>query len=110
LAALPPPKASDLPWLMDWTITANGAFKSILCFGIAPPADPIADQAAIKGNATDYEDQEAVALSFMIRISARVNQASFLFIERLTPAQRTTVRLEGFSKARVGLKQCLAPS
>jgi hypothetical protein len=51
-----------------------------------------------------------VALSFMIRISARVNQASFLFIERLTPAQRTTVRLEGFSKARVGLKQCLAPS
>src|SRR5262245_19817797 len=72
LAAVPPPKASDLPWLLDWTITADGTFKSILYFGIAPPADLIADQAAIKRNATDYEDQEAVALSFIIRISARV--------------------------------------
>jgi len=102
LAALPPPKAGDLPWLMDWTITANGAFKSILYFGIAPPADPIADQAAIKRNATDYEDQEAVALSFMIRISARETQAMFLFMEQLPPEQRTPVRLEGFTKARVG--------
>jgi len=63
-----------------------------LYFGIAPPADLIADQAAIKRNATDYEDQEAVALSFIIRISARVIQASFLFMEQ--PA--------GFTKARAG--------
>jgi len=53
-----------------------------LYFGIAPPADLIADQAAIKRNATDYEDQEAVALSFIIRISARVTRASFLFMEQ----------------------------
>ena len=92
LAALPPPKASDLLWLLDWTITADGTFKSILYFGIAPPADLIADHAAIKRNATDYEDQEAVALSFIIRISARVTQASFLFLEQ--PA--------GFTKARAG--------
>ena len=92
LAALPPPKASDLLWLLDWTITADGTFKSILYFGIAPPADLIADHAAIKRNATDYEDQEAVALSFIIRISARVIQASFLFMEQ--PA--------GFTKARAG--------
>jgi hypothetical protein len=98
LAALPPPKASDLLWLLDWTITADGTFKSILYFGIAPPADLIADQAAIKRNATDYEDQEAVALSFIIRISARVTHASFLFMEQ--PAQRRTARLEGFTKAR----------
>ena len=71
-----------------------------LYFGIAPPADLIADQAAIKRNATDYEDQEAVALSFIIRISARVTRASFLFMEQ--PAQRTTARLEGFTKARAG--------
>ena len=100
LAALPPPKASDLLWLLDWTITADGTFKSILYFGIAPPADLIADQAAIKRNATDYEDQEAVALSFIIRTSARVTQASFLFMEQ--PTQRTTARLEGFTKARAG--------
>jgi hypothetical protein len=100
LAALPPPKASDLLWLLDWTIIADAAFKSILYFGIAPPADPIADQAAVQRNATDYEDQEAVALSFIIRISARVTQASFLFMEQ--PAQRTTARLEAFTKARAG--------
>src|SRR6516164_849704 len=107
LTALPPSKASDLPWLMDWIATANGAFKSILYFGIAPPVDPIADQAAIKRNATDYEDQEAVAMSFMIRINARAMQAMFLFIDQLTPVQRTPIRLEGFTKARVGSAETL---
>jgi len=43
-----------------------------------------------------------VALSFMIRISARSTQAMFLFMDQLTPAQRTPIRLEGFTKARVG--------
>src|SRR5262249_2984040 len=95
LAALPPPKASDLPWLMDWAIPQMGAFKPFLYCGIPPPADPIADQAAIKRNATDYEDQEAVAMSFIIRISARATQAMFLFMDQLTLAQRTPIRLEG---------------
>jgi len=107
LTALPPSKASDLPWLMDWIATANGAFKSILYFGIAPPVDPIADQAAIKRNATDYEDQEAVAMSFMIRINARAMQAMSLFMDQLTPVQRTPIRLEGFTKARVGSAETL---
>jgi uncharacterized protein len=102
LTALPPSKASDAPWLIDWIGTANGAIKAILYFGIAPPVDPIADQAAIKRNVTDFEDQEAVAMSFMVRISARAMQAMFLFIDQLTPVQRTPIRLEGFTKARVG--------
>ena len=71
LAALPPPKASDVTWLMDWTATANGIAKAILYFGIAPPADPVADAAAIKRNMTDYEDQQAAAMSFMVRLQAR---------------------------------------
>jgi len=107
LTALPPSKASDLSWLMDWVATANGASKSILYFGIAPPVDPIADQVAIKRNVTDYEDQEAVAMSFMIRINARAMQAMFLFMDQLTPAQRTPIRLEGFTKARVGSAEML---
>ena len=41
-------------------------------------------------------------MSFMIRISARSTQAMFLFMDQLTPAQRTPIRLEGFTKARVG--------
>ena len=40
LEALPPAQAGDLPWLMDWATTANGAFKSIMFFGIALPVTP----------------------------------------------------------------------
>src|SRR3974377_189993 len=39
----PPAQASDLPWLMDWATTANGAFKSIMFFGIAPPVTLLTD-------------------------------------------------------------------
>jgi hypothetical protein len=102
LAALPPPKASDVPWLMDWTATANGIAKAILYFGVTPPADAAADAAAIKRNMTDYEDQQAVAMSFMVRIQARDMQALSLFMDQLPPEQRAPVRLAGYDKARVG--------
>jgi hypothetical protein len=107
LAALPPPQASDLPWLMNWTAAANGILKSILYLGINPPADPIADAPAIKRNATDYEDQEAVALSFLIQIGARDIQSLFLFMDQLTPQQRTPIREEGFKLARTGNAETL---
>jgi hypothetical protein len=107
LAALLPPQASDLPWLMNWMAAANGVLKSILYFGINPPADPIADAPAIKRNATDYEDQEAVALSFLIQIVAREIQCLFLFMDELTPQQRTPIREEGFKSARTGSAETL---
>jgi hypothetical protein len=107
LAALPPPQASDLPWLMNWMAAANGVLKSILYFGINPPADPIADAPAIRRNATDYEDQEAVALSFLIQIGAREIQSAFLFMDQLTPQQRTPIREEGFKSARTGSAETL---
>lgn len=102
LTALPPPKASDVPWLLEWTATANGIAKAILYFGIAPPADPVTDAAAIKRNMTDYEDQQAAAMSFMVRLQARDMQALSLFMDQLPPAQRTPVRMAGYNKARVG--------
>ncbi len=105
LAALPPPKASDVPWLMDWTATANGIAKAILYYGIAPPADPAANAAAIKRNMTDYEDQQAAAMSFMVRLQARDMQALSLFMEQLAPEQRTPVRVAGYNKARVGSEE-----
>jgi len=107
LAALPPPQATDLPWLMSWMAAANGVLKSILYFGINPPADPIADAPAIKRNATDYEDQEAVALSFLIQIGAREIQSAFLFMDQLTPQQRTPIREEGLKSARTGSAETL---
>jgi hypothetical protein len=102
LAALPPPKGSDVPVLLAWISSANGVAKAIMYFGITPPADRIVDQEAIKRNLKDFEDQQAAAFNFLIRITAREVQSTFLFMENLAPEQRTPVREKGFDKARVG--------
>jgi hypothetical protein len=101
LEALPPAQGSDLLWLMDWANTASGVFKSIVSFGIAPPVNLQTDAAALQRNFTDYEDQEAAASNFLLRIWARENQAAIAFLDGLAPAQRTPVRMEGLHKMRV---------
>ena len=97
LAALPQPKGSDVPLLLAWISSANGVATAIMYFGITPPPDPIADQDAIKRNLKDFEDQQAAALNFLIRITAREVQSAFLFMEDLAPELRTSL-----DKARVG--------
>ena len=94
LEALPPAQGADLPWLLDWFAAANGANKSIMFFGIAPPVTLRTDEAAIQRNVTDYEDQEMVAGNFLLRLSAYQIQAAFAFMDELEPAQRTPVRME----------------
>jgi hypothetical protein len=101
LEALPPAQGDDLPWLMDWVTAANGMYKSIMFFGIAPPVTLRTDEAAIQRNVTDYEDQGAAAGNFLLRITAREIQAAFAFMDQLPPEQRTTVRMEGLNKMRV---------
>ena len=101
LEALPPTQGSDLLWLIDWTTAGNGVFKSIVFFGIAPPVNLQTDPAALQRNFTDYEDQEAAASNFLLRIWAREIQAAFAFLDGLAPAQRTPVRMEGLNKMRV---------
>jgi hypothetical protein len=102
LEALPPAQAGDLPWLTAWITTANGVNKSILFFGIAPPATLLSDPAALQRNVTDYEDHQATAAAtFPLHISACELQAGFAFLDQLPPAQRTPVRLEGLNKMRV---------
>jgi hypothetical protein len=101
LGALPPAQGGDLPWLMDWFAAANGVNKSIMFFGIAPPVTLLKDEAAIQRNVTDYEDQEAVAGNFLLRLSAHEIPATFAFLDQLPPAERTPVRLEGLNKMRV---------
>jgi hypothetical protein len=108
LEALPPAQAGDLPWLMDWATTANGVYKSILSFGIAPPVTPQTDAAALQRNFSDYEDQEAAASNFTLRITAREIQAAFAFMEQLPPAQRTPVRVAGLNKMRVANAETVA--
>jgi hypothetical protein len=107
LATLPPVQGGDLPWLMDWGDAANGAFKSIQFFGIAPPVTLLTDAAELQRNAADYEDQEATAADFMLRFLARETQAAAAFSDELAPAARTPVRMEGFYKMRVALAETL---
>jgi len=107
LEALPPAQAGDLPWLMDWATTANGVYKSILFFGIARPVTLQTDAAALQRNFTDYEDQEAAASNFVLRITAREIQAAFAFMDQLAPAQRTPVRIEGLNKMRAANAETL---
>lgn len=103
LAALPSPQADEMSWLPQWVATANEVIKVILYFGVNPAATLTADQIAmLKRNASDYQDQEAIALDYMIRISAREAQAVMLFLDQLPPEQRTPVRQEGLSRARNG--------
>jgi hypothetical protein len=103
LAALPPPQANEMSWLPQWVATANGVAKSILYFGVTLSATPTADQiAAVKRNASDYEDQEAITQDYMIRVSARLAQAVTFFLDQLPAEQRTPVRQEGFNQTRNG--------
>jgi hypothetical protein len=101
LEAFPPAQGDDLPWLMDWATAANGVNKSIMSLGIAPPVDPLTDPAALQRNFIAYEDQEAAAANFLLRITAREIQAALAFMDQLPPTQRTPVRMEGFYKMRV---------
>ena len=98
LNALPPAQASDLDWLLDWMDAANTVNKLFTRYGSKPGPQP--DLAALERNMTEYEDQYATAMNFMIRGQARQAVASKLFMAGLAPEQRTPVRERGFAGAR----------
>jgi hypothetical protein len=89
LAALPAPSAGEFPWLAAWADAAKQAADAVFFFGFTPPAnllDPIsdADRATMQRNNVEFEDQEVLALTFMVRIAAREAQT----MDSLTPTQR----------------------
>jgi hypothetical protein len=63
-------------------------------------AGPQPDLVAIQRNMTEYEDQYAAAMNFMIRGLAREAVSGNLFMAGLAPEQRTRVRQEGLAGAR----------
>src|SRR5262245_42223808 len=69
LNALPPAQGSDMDWLLDWMEAAKETNKLLLFYGAK--LEPQPDFAAIQRNMTEYEDQYAAALNFMIRLQAR---------------------------------------
>jgi hypothetical protein len=98
LNALPPTQANDIIWLMDWMDAANGVGKLFTRYGSKPGPQP--DLAALRRNMTEYEDQFAVAMNFLIRGFARQVVSGRLFMASLAPAQRTRVREEGLARMR----------
>ena len=91
--ALPPAQANDILWLLDWMDAANATNKLFTRYGSKPGPQP--DLAAIQRNMTEYEDQYAAAINFLIRGFAREAVSSKLFMAGLAPEQRTRVREEG---------------
>jgi hypothetical protein len=98
LNALPPTQANDIIWLLDWMDAANGVSKLFTRYGSKPGPQP--DLVAIQRNMTEYEDQYAVAMNFLIRGFAREAVSSKLFMAGLAPEQRTRVREEGLARLR----------
>jgi hypothetical protein len=98
LNALPPAQASDLDWLPDWMEAANAVNKLITSYGSKPGPQP--DLEALQRNMTEYEDQYAAAMNFLIRGMAREAVAATLFMAGLKPEQRTRVREAGLSGLR----------
>ena len=98
LNALPPAQGSDIYWLLDWMEAANATYKLFTRYGSKPGPQP--DLPAIERNMTEYEDQIAAALNFLIRGQAREAVSSNLFWEGLAPEQRTRVREQGLAGAR----------
>jgi len=98
LNALPPAQANDILWLPDWMDAANATNKLFIRYGSKPGPRP--DLAAIQRNMTEYEDQYAAAMNFLIRGLAREAVSVNMFMAGLAPEQRTRVREEGFAGAR----------
>jgi hypothetical protein len=98
LNALPPAQGSDINWLLDWMDAANTTNKLITRYGSIPGPQP--DLTALERNMTEYEDQIAAGLNFMIRGWAREAVSAVMFMADLAPEQRTRVRQEGLTGSR----------
>lgn len=96
--ALPPAQASDMTWLMEWGQAANATSKLFTLYGSKPGPQP--DLEALQRNMTEYGDEYAVAVNFMIRALAREAVSAQLFRATLRPEDLTRVREEGFTGLR----------
>jgi hypothetical protein len=105
LNALPPAQANDVSWLIDWMEAANATSKLFTLYGSKPGPQP--DSAAIQRNVTEYEDQYAAAMNFVIRCLAREAVSVNMFMAGLAPEQRTRVREQGFTGARSGAAELI---
>jgi hypothetical protein len=105
LKALTPAKADDIPWLLQWGAAVVESYKRIIFYGLQP-GQPI-DQLAMRRNMSEYEDQCAVAMNFLIRFEARQATTLTLFLDQLPAEQHTPARAAGLQQARSGAAQTI---
>jgi hypothetical protein len=105
LRALPPAKADDIPWLLQWGAAVDQSYKRIILYGLQP-GQPI-DQLVMRRNMSEYQDQCAMAMSFLIRFEARQATTLTMFLDQLPADQRTPTRAAGLQQARSGSAQTI---
>jgi hypothetical protein len=105
LRALPPAKADDIPWLLQWGAAVDQSYRRIILYGLQP-GQPI-DQLVMRRNMSEYQDQCAMAMSFLIRFEARQATALTIFLDQLPAEQRTPARAAGLQQARSGAAQSI---
>ena len=105
LNALPPAKADDISWLLQWGAAVDQSYKRIILYGLQP-GQPI-DQLVMRRNMSEYQDQCAMAMSFLIRFEARQATALTIFLDQLPADQRTPTRAAGLQQARSGAAQSI---
>jgi hypothetical protein len=105
LKALPPAKAGDISWLLQWGAAVDQSYKRIILYGLQP-GQPV-DQLVMRRNMSEYQDQCATAMSFLIRFEARQATTLTLFLDQLPPEQRTPTRAAGLQQARSGSAQTI---
>jgi hypothetical protein len=105
LNALPPAKADDVPWLLQWGAAVVQSYQRIIFYGLQP-GQPI-DQLVMRRNMSEYEDQCAVAMSFLIRFEARQATTLTLFLDQLPAEQHTPARAAGLQQACAGSAQTI---
>jgi len=108
LKALPPAKADDIPWLLQWGAAVVQSYTRIILYGLQP-GQPI-DQLVMRRNMSEYQDQCAVAMNFLIRFEARQATTLTLFLDQLPAEQRTPARAAGLQQARAGAAQTITGS
>lgn len=105
LEALPPAQADDMGWVLAWGTAVDQTYKRILLFGVK--LDQASDRLLLQRNITQYEDQCAEAMNFMIRFEARQAATLSQFLDQLPQEERTPGRAAGLQQARLGATQLI---
>jgi len=96
-AALPPPAAGDMEWMLNWLGAVSTTNHTLMDFGSNPKPGTQPDLAVITRNVRDYEDQITIAMAFQQRFFPRMLESGYEFLASLPEAERTPVRLDGLA-------------